>query len=94
MRESELEDLRGKIRLVYRCAAHHGRTSLVLGAMGCGAGAYRCPPEVVARETRCILEEEEFASWFEDVVFAVYADDRIGQRNLEVFHGEFAHLSY
>lgn len=28
---SDLEDLRGKIRLVYRMAAHNGKTSLVLG---------------------------------------------------------------
>lgn len=90
-RESVLNDLREKIRLVYRCAAHNGQTSLVLGAMGCGA--YRCPPEVVAREMRTILEDGEFAGWFENVVFAVYAGGRTGQRNLEVFHGEFTLLS-
>ena len=27
----DLEDMRGKIRLVYRMAAHHGNTSIVLG---------------------------------------------------------------
>ncbi|PSR77415.1 hypothetical protein BD289DRAFT_377780 [Coniella lustricola] len=86
--KSVLEDLRGKIRLVYRCAAHNGQTSLVLGALGCGA--YRCPPAVVAREMREILEEAEFAGWFEHVVFAIYAAGLVGQRNLEVFHSEFA----
>lgn len=91
-KESDLNDLREKIRLVYRCAAHNGQTSLILGAMGCGA--YRCPPEVVAREMRSILEDEEFAGWFEDVLFAVYAAGDVGQRNLTVFHGEFAHLSF
>lgn len=90
-RESDLADLREKIRLVYRCAAHNGQTSLVLGAMGCGA--YRCPPEVVAKEMRTILEDDEFAGWFENIVFAVYAAGRVGQRNLEVFHGEFTLMS-
>lgn len=86
-RESDLNDLREKIKLVYRCAAHNGQTSLVLGAMGCGA--YRCPPEVVAKEMRTILEDDEFAGWFENILFAVYAAGPVGQRNLEVFHGEF-----
>ncbi|KAF3760993.1 hypothetical protein M406DRAFT_268203 [Cryphonectria parasitica EP155] len=89
--DSVLRDLQEKIKLVYRCAAHNGQTSLVLGAMGCGA--FRCPPEVVAREMREILEDDEFAGWFENVVFAVYAVGRGGQRNLEVFHGEFTLLS-
>lgn len=87
-RESDLGDLREKIRLVYRCAAHNGQTSLVLGAMGCGA--YACPPGVVAREMRTILEDEEFEGWFENVVFAVYAAGRVGRQNLEVFQREFS----
>lgn len=91
-KKSDLDDLREKIRLVYRCSAHNGQTSLILGALGCGA--YRCPPEVVAKEMRTILEDEEFAGWFEHVVFAVYAAGTVGQRNLEVFHGEFALSSF
>lgn len=87
-RESDRDDLREKIRLVYRCAAHNGQTSLVLGAMGCGV--YSCPQEVVAREMRTILEDGEFEGWFENVVFAVYAAGHVGQQNLEVFRREFA----
>lgn len=87
-RKSDLDDMREKIRLVYRCAGHNGRTSLVLGAMGCGA--YGCPQEVVAREMRTILEDREFDGWFENVVFAVYAAGEVGRQNLRVFQREFA----
>ncbi|KAF9020739.1 hypothetical protein BDZ89DRAFT_1072044 [Hymenopellis radicata] len=41
---SVLEDLQGKIRLVYRMAAHNHKEYLILGAMGCGA--YLCPPRL------------------------------------------------
>ena len=84
--ESDLEDLREKIKLVYRMAAHNGQTSLVLGAMGCGA--YKCPPELVAREMTLILESDEFTGWFENITFAIYARGTVGQRNLEVFRRE------
>ncbi|KAJ9619912.1 hypothetical protein H2203_008186 [Taxawa tesnikishii (nom. ined.)] len=86
-RESDLRDLREKIRLVYRMAAHNGQTNLVLGAMGCGA--YRCPPALMAKEMKGILGGEEFDGWFENVVFAIYAHGKAGERNLEAFRREF-----
>jgi uncharacterized protein (TIGR02452 family) len=67
---NELLDLRQKIRLIYRMAAHNGKTFLVLGAMGCGA--YNCPAPIVAREMKAVLEETEFEGWFERVVFALF----------------------
>lgn len=84
----DLENLREKILLVLRMAAGEGVTRLVLGAMGCGA--YRCPPRVVAKEMKMALESEEFAGWFENIAFAVYAAGPIGQKNLEVFREVFA----
>lgn len=67
---SHLEDLKGKIRLVYRMAAQHGKTYLILGAMGCGA--YACPPRLVAEHMKGILLEPEFNGVFARVAFAVY----------------------
>ncbi|KAJ3486807.1 hypothetical protein NLI96_g3984 [Meripilus lineatus] len=81
----DLEDMRGKIRLVYRMAAHNGNTHIVLGAMGCGA--YYCPPRQVAEEMRNILLEPEFKGWFQEIVFAVYATP--GNPNFEVFSEVF-----
>ena len=66
----DLECLRQKIRLIYRMAARHGKTCLVLGAIGCGA--YGCPPLTVAQEMKSIIEEKEFDGWFQEVVFAIF----------------------
>jgi uncharacterized protein (TIGR02452 family) len=85
---SELEDLREKILLVLRLAAVQGVTSLVLGAMGCGA--YGCPPRAVAREMKVALERNEFTGWFQTVAFAVYAAGPSGQQNFEVFREVFS----
>lgn len=84
---SELEDLREKILLVLRLAAVHGVTSLVLGAMGCGA--YGCPPHAVAREMKMALEKDEFTGWFQTIEFAVYAAGPSGQQNFDVFREVF-----
>lgn len=81
--EKVAEELRGKIRLVYRMAAGNGKEYIVLGAMGCGA--YACPPTQVAREMRAILLEDEFKAAFREVVFAVYSKPGNGGTNYEVF---------
>ncbi|SJL09789.1 uncharacterized protein ARMOST_13170 [Armillaria ostoyae] len=81
---SVLEDLRGKIRLVYRMAASNGKEYIVLGAMGCGA--YNCPPVLVANEMKNILLENEFKGWFKKVTFAVYSK---GQGNYDIFKEVF-----
>lgn len=88
--ESELQDLQEKILLTLRMAAGNGVTSLVLGAMGCGA--YRCPPKAVAEEMKKALEMDEFSGWFEEVVFAVYAAGPAGRQNLKVFQEVFANV--
>lgn len=86
--ESDVGDLREKVRLVLRMAAEGGNRELVLGAMGCGA--YGCPPGLVAREMRGVIGEGEFEGWFERIVFAVYARGRVGKENFEVFEREFS----
>jgi uncharacterized protein (TIGR02452 family) len=84
---SQLQDLREKILLVLRMAATNGVTTLVLGAMGCGA--YGCPPRVVAWEMKTAIQSDEFAGWFENVAFAVYAAVPSGKRNFDVFSEVF-----
>ncbi|KAG6832862.1 hypothetical protein H0H87_012794 [Tephrocybe sp. NHM501043] len=85
---SVLDDLRGKIRLIFRIAAHHDQHNLVLGAFGCGA--YRCPPDLVAKEMKGILMDNEFRGWFRQIVFAIYSQGEVGRRNLNVFEGVFS----
>ncbi|TFK23225.1 hypothetical protein FA15DRAFT_688005 [Coprinopsis marcescibilis] len=84
---SVLEDLRGKIRLVYRMAAHNGQSYMILGAMGCGA--YRCPSRLVAEQMKEILLEPEFKGWFHRVVFAVYSHPSTYETNFDVFSEVF-----
>ncbi|KAJ8087239.1 hypothetical protein PM082_006069 [Marasmius tenuissimus] len=86
-RRTDLEDLREKIRLVYRMAAHYGKTHLVLGAMGCGS--YGCPPTQIASEMRDILLEPEFRGWFKKIVFAVLSTSHLGSGNYEIFRDAF-----
>ncbi|KAF9461523.1 hypothetical protein BDZ94DRAFT_1323298 [Collybia nuda] len=84
---SDLDNLRGKIKLVYRMAAYHGQQYLVLGAMGCGA--YACPPKLVAEEMKTALLDPEFGGWFRKVVFAVYSNRKNGPGNFDVFQSVF-----
>jgi uncharacterized protein (TIGR02452 family) len=97
---SDLEDLKGKIRLVYRMAAHHGQQYLVLGVFhsvlsfrmcplkytgAMGCGVYGCPPRLVAEEMKAGLLEPEFQGWFRRVVFAVYSKKSNGAGNFDIF---------
>lgn len=98
---SDLEDLRGKIRLVYRMAAHHKQRYIVSGIFGLdskerryltrllegalGCGVYACPPKLVAKEMKDILLDQEFRNYFEQVVFAVY-----NKGNFAIFRDAFA----
>ncbi|KAF5332229.1 hypothetical protein D9611_008174 [Ephemerocybe angulata] len=84
---SYLEDLKGKIRLVYRMAARNDQRILVLGAMGCGA--YACPPRLVAEQMKSILLEPEFKGVFKKVVFAVYDVGGRPDSNFAVFSEVF-----
>ncbi|KIK66649.1 hypothetical protein GYMLUDRAFT_37800 [Collybiopsis luxurians FD-317 M1] len=86
--EGAKEELKEKVRLVLRMAALHGKTYLVLGAMGCGA--YFCPPPSVARLMKSVLLEEEFQGWFARVIFAVLSPVGAGYSNFEIFRNVLA----
>ncbi len=55
-------------RQILRIAVHHGAEAVILGAFGCGA--FRNPPEVVARAYRALMDE--FDGQFRAIEFAVY----------------------
>ena len=58
-----------KIRTIFRMAVEHGKDSIVLGALSCGA--YKCPPEEVAKQFKIVIEEPEFQNKFKLLVFAI-----------------------
>ncbi|KAK3293804.1 uncharacterized protein B0H64DRAFT_442909 [Chaetomium fimeti] len=75
-----------KMRLCLRMAGAKGHTMLVLGAIGCGA--FRNPPEEVAKCWQEVLGEVEFAGgWFKEIWFAVY--DLRKEGNFEIFREAF-----
>ena len=65
------EKAREKIRAIFKIAIIHGCTRLALSALGCGA--YRNPPDCVARLFHSVLHHE-FGRFFHHVVFAIYND--------------------
>ncbi len=74
----ELHKVRGK--KILQAAAAHGADTVILGAFGCGA--FRNPPEVVARAYRELLDQ--FDGYFRQVEFAVYCTPR-DSRNYDAF---------
>lgn len=70
--ERDYEITKEKIRdiLYYACIATND--SVVLGALGCGA--YRNPPEEVARACKEVLNEKQFEGCFRKIVFAIFDD--------------------
>jgi len=75
---------RERIRTILRIAVIEKRKNLVLAALGCGA--FRNPPEAVARLFKEIFEDEdgEFRGRFDGVWFAII--ERGGSKNFNVFH--------
>ena len=75
--------LRGKIRGILRIAVIKKHGKLVLGALGCGA--YKNPPELVAKAFKEVLEEKEFEGRFEEICFAILPDKKGGNKNKKEF---------
>jgi uncharacterized protein (TIGR02452 family) len=68
------EIMLNKIRTIFRMAIEHGKNSIVLGALSCGA--YKCPPEEVSKQFRAVIEEPEFKNKFKLLVFAILEKPR------------------
>ena len=76
-----------KIRTMLRIGLLHGHDAIVLGAWGCGA--FRNPPEHMARLFHEVLEEDEFARKYRIVRFAVIEDHNSRHSNFAPFDREF-----
>eukprot|EP00760_Papus_ankaliazontas_P031493 PhM_4_TR5308/c0_g1_i2/m.25046 len=72
-----------KIRTLLFMAMEAGCDSLVLGALGCGA--FRNPPDAVARAFADVLASDDFKNVFHRVDFAII----LSQNNLEAFQKGF-----
>lgn len=81
--EKFMINLKGKIRGILRIAVLKKHGKLVLGALGCGA--YKNPPDLVARAFKEVLEEKEFEGRFEEICFAILPDKKGGDKNKKEF---------
>jgi uncharacterized protein (TIGR02452 family) len=74
-----------KMKIVLRAAGRNSHRRLVLGALGCGA--YQNPNVEVASLWKQVLQDPEFAGWWEHIVFAVM--DRRGAEDNDSNFGVF-----
>lgn len=87
-RMEDKEEMRARIKTLFRVIVWSGKTSLVLSALGCGA--FRNPPEAVAQLFKEVLLEDEFCGRFQGIWFAIL--DRKGSRNFQAFGKVFDKL--
>ena len=80
-----VEPIRRKIRTIFRIALKHGHDAIVLGAWGCGA--FKNPPQHIAKLFHEVLEEEEFVNRFKKVVFAI-----VDRKNIDIRDGKIGNM--
>jgi uncharacterized protein (TIGR02452 family) len=69
----ELEKLlASRIRRIFEIAVAYGNEMLILGAFGCGA--FRNPPEIVARVFNKVMQD--YITYFDTIEYAVYHTER------------------
>ena len=77
MTQESIDGTLNKIRTMFRIARRHNHDSIVLGAWGCGA--FKNPPEQIAKLFHQVLEEEEFRNQFTCEVFAILENHHTGE---------------
>ena len=87
MPQAAIDITRNKIRTVFRIGLTYGHDALVLGAFGCGA--FRNPPDEIARLFHEVMEEPEFKNKYRLITFSIINDHNAHNANLEAFQAEF-----
>lgn len=70
--ERDVEYTKSRVRTILRIAGKHKHNCLVLGAFGCGA--FRNPPNHIAKVFKEVFLEEEFYNAFKLVIFSIIED--------------------
>lgn len=71
--------VKNKMRTIFRIGLDNGHDSLVLGALGCGA--FKNPPQHIARLFHGVMEEKEFYGKYRLIVFAILDDHNAHHRH-------------
>lgn len=75
IKQTELLEIhKERARCILTSAILNEAKNIVLGAFGCGA--FKNPPEIVARAYKEVLIDEEYAKYFDEIIFAVFASDK------------------
>lgn len=89
------ELFKSRIKNIFEAAVDNGAEVLVLGAFGCGA--FKNPPEIVAKAFHEVIEENAYHAKFKRIVFAIKStvgdDPYIACPNITAFEEEFYGLS-
>lgn len=80
------ELFKGRIKNIFEAAIDNGVEVIILGAFGCGA--FKNPPEVVAKAFHEVIKENDYASFFKKIVFAIKSNYS-NNYNYETFDQEF-----
>lgn len=94
--QAALKELfKSRIKNIFEAALDNGAEVLVLGAFGCGA--FKNPPEIVAKAFHEVIEENAYHTKFKRIVFAIKStvgdDPYIACPNITAFEEEFYGLS-
>lgn len=82
------ELFKGRIKNIFEAAIDNDVEVLILGAFGCGA--FKNPPEVVAKAFHEVIEENDYGSYFKKIVFAIPKDNNFYRFNDEFLAGSCA----
>lgn len=94
--QTALKELfKSRIRNIFEAALDNDVEVLVLGAFGCGA--FKNPPEVVAKSFHEVIDKNNYVNYFKKIVFAIKStvnNDRFSVcPNISAFEVEFNGLS-
>lgn len=76
------ELFKGRIKNIFEAAIDNDVEVIILGAFGCGA--FKNPPQIVARAFREVIEENNYDNYFKKIVFAIKSNS-LHNSNLGVF---------
>lgn len=89
------ELFKSRIKNIFEAALDNGAKVLILGAFGCGA--FKNPPEIVAKAFHEVIEENAYQAKFKKIVFAIKStvdnDPYMACPNITAFEREFYGLS-
>lgn len=80
-----VEPIKEKIRTIFRIALNHGHEAIVLGAWGCGA--FKNPPQHIAKLFHQVIDEAEFCNRFKKIVFAI-----MDRKNIDISHAKVGNI--